>query len=149
IGPLDDRADTLTAVVENRAGNRTESATPERALVRIRAHEGVEDAAHVVGIDRKDSHVGTPQPRGVEVRQGLADLVLVASEHRLGGVVQINDLVARIAQHYARGDLVERLADARVLGREAALGLDLRTQLALHFIQGLQYLPGLVGPGTL
>ena len=45
--------------------------------------------------------------------------MLVAREHRLRGVVHVDDLVLRVREHHAGGDLVERLADAGVLGREA------------------------------
>ena len=50
------------------------------------------------------------------------------------------ELGYRIGEHDARGDLVQRLADARILRSSRALILNLSSQLALHLIQGAQHL---------
>ncbi len=87
------------------------------------------------------------QSMRVESRQRLADLVLVAREGRLCGLVQVDDLVVGIRQHHAGGDFVECLTDARVLRCHRALGLDLGAQLALHVVQRAQHLACFIRAG--
>ncbi len=89
------------------------------------------------------------QSSGVEGRENLADLRLVAREARLRGIVQIDDLMLSVRQHYAGRGAIQCMANAGVLRGHRAFGIDLVAQFALHLVESQQYLAGLIGAGGL
>ncbi len=70
--------------------------------------------------------------------------MLGAREGGARRVVEVDDPLLAVGEHHGGGNLVERLANAGVLGGHQPLVLDLGAQLVLHVIERAQHAAGLV-----
>ena len=100
------------------------------------------EAMHLDTIVVRHKVSGTPEELVRHAMSGVS-VVNAGDGNRAHPTQGLLDVLT-IRQHDAGGYLVERLANAGVLGGDRALGVDLRTQLALHLIERRQDLSGFV-----